>query len=666
MRVTVVQKTVIGFIILLLLMLSQAVVSFMNQASLLSQQAFQLDSLMPISNNINQLSKQLLQANKLTMQHLSTTEAAQRESIQTDFEEIRNQFSQTQTLLEQQLIDYPELEEQLALALPASEQTFSLGLMLQNDNNLKSSQGAALVSALENFKEEWEFYNSDVEELTLDLSPDEALSDRFSFQFMDQINSEFVGDINITLAISDKFEYERVLALQTDRYAAMLNTLKELGSYRNIILDRMQFYIDFMDFTLKDPDGVYAKLAPVIAQQNRSVNLQKSLAEQVNLADIHFSQLSKAIKNLSQQTYESTVSSNQNYSQIQTIFLVISFSAALFIGFSTVNSIRRPLSLIMKNLAKMTQGDLTNNIHLNKTDEFGQIATQINTLRNKLIDIIQQLANVSEEVAGVSQETSSNNQKTDKQISYQHQETNDMKRSIEELHNCASQVANHAQTSNQEVQHLHKLAQANSQSINNNKLSADRMGIEMQQANQSIASLVKEIAGIGDIVSSIQDITSQTNLLALNASIEAARAGEHGRGFSVVADEVRTLASSTQTATHDIESIVEQLKQSADQVLKAMATSQSETESMANIAEQINASYSELSEAINAVNASNQSISEAVQVQNTQVDSINENIQRIVTVADDIAQSSKANNQHSQDLESLASKQKSLVNAFKL
>jgi len=82
---------------------------------------------------------------------------------------------------------------------------------------------------------------------------------------------------------------------------------------------------------------------------------------------------------------------------------------------------------------------------------------------------------------------------------------------------------------------------------------------------------------------------------------------------------------------------------------------------MANIAEQINASYSELSEAINAVNASNQSISEAVQVQNTQVDSINENIQRIVTVADD-----KANNQHSQDLESLASKQKSLVNAFKL
>ncbi|EAQ64993.1 methyl-accepting chemotaxis protein [Marinomonas sp. MED121] len=666
MRVTVVQKTIIGFAALLILMLSQALAGFMSQASLLSQQAFQIDTLVPISNNINQLSKQLLQANKLTMQHLSTTEAEQREAIQTEFEQIQTHFGSTKSQLEKQLIDYPELARQLAQALPASEQTFTLGLALQTDNNLKSSQGAALVSALENFKEEWEFYNSDVEELTLDLSPDDALSDRYSFQFMDQINKEFVGDINLSLAIKDQFEHERILALQTDRYAAMLKTVEELGSFGGIILDRMQFYIDFMALTLTAEEGVYAKLAPVVAQQNRSVSLQKSLAEEVNLADSHFSKLSQAISALSQHTYESTVSSNQEYSQIQAVFLFISFSVALFIGYSTVNSIRRPLSLIMKNLSKMTQGDLTTSISLNKADEFGQIANQINTLRNKLIDIIQQLANVSEQVAGVSQQTCSSNEKTDKQITYQHQETNDMKTSIEQLHNSATQVASHTQTSNQEVQNLYQLAQENSRSINQNKASADKMGIEMGIANQSIDSLVKEIAGIGAIVSSIQDITSQTNLLALNASIEAARAGEHGRGFAVVADEVRTLASSTQNATHDIENIVEQLRLSADQVLKAMATSQSETESMVSIAEQIDASYGELSQAIDAVNESNQSIREAVLTQNTQVDSLNENISRIVTVADDIAQSSKTNNQRSQDLETLAGKQKSLVNAFKL
>ena len=663
---TVVHKTIIGFIVLLLLMLSQALVSFINQADILSQQAFQRETLTPINHQVNQLSTLLLQANKLTMQHLSTKEQNQRQALESNYTQIQSNFEQTKSQLHTQLDDFPLLKAEFEKALAPSLQTFKHATALQTENNLKSQQEAALHLALSNFKEEWEFFKSDVEELTLDLSQDNALSDRFSFQFMQQIANEFISDINITLVINDSFEFERVFALQQDRYNAMLNTVQELGDYRGIILDRMQFYIDFMALTLTQEDGVYAKLTPVIAQKDRSASLQQTLNHEVNLADSAFSSLNAALDQKSESTHNDILKSNQDASLMQGIFVIISFVAALFIGFSTVNSIRRPLAMIMSNLGKMTQGDLSKHLTIEKEDEFGQISAQVNTLRHKLIDIIQQLAHVSEQVAGVSQQTCTSNQKTDKQIAYQYQETNDMKTSIEQLHSSAVQVAEHAHTSTQEVQNLYQLAQKNSQSINQNKASANKMGIEMGVANQSIDNLVKEIAGIGDIVNSIQDITSQTNLLALNASIEAARAGEHGRGFAVVADEVRSLANSTQNATHDIENIVEQLRLSADQVLQAMATSQSETESMTEIAEQINASYGELSQAIDAVNESNQSIGEAVQAQNRQVDSLNENINRIVNVADDIAQSSKTNNQHSQDLENLASKQKGLVSAFTL
>lgn len=666
MKMTVVHKTIIGFIVLLLLMLSQALVSFINQADILSQQAFQRETLTPINHQVNQLSTLLLQANKLTMQHLSTKEQNQRQALESNYTQIQSNFEQIKSQLHTQLDDFPLLKAEFEKALAPSLQTFKHATALQTENNLKSQQEAALHLALSNFKEEWEFFKSDVEELTLDLSQDNALSDRFSFQFMQQIANEFISDINITLVINDSFEFERVFALQQDRYNAMLNTVQELGDYRGIILDRMQFYIDFMALTLTQADGVYAKSTPVIAQKDRSASLQQTLNHEVNLADSAFSSLNAALDQKSESTHNDILKSNQDASLMQGIFVIISFVAALFIGFSTVNSIRRPLAMIMNNLGKMTQGDLSKHLTIEKEDEFGQISAQVNTLRHKLIDIIQQLAHVSEQVAGVSQQTCTSNQKTDKQIAYQYQETNDMKTSIEQLHSSAVQVAEHAHTSTQEVQNLYQLAQKNSQSINQNKASANKMGIEMGVANQSIDNLVKEIAGIGDIVNSIQDITSQTNLLALNASIEAARAGEHGRGFAVVADEVRSLANSTQNATHDIENIVEQLRLSADQVLQAMATSQSETESMTEIAEQINASYGELSQAINAVNESNQSIGEAVQAQNRQVDSLNENINRIVNVADDIAQSSKTNNQHSQDLENLASKQKGLVSAFTL
>jgi len=331
-----------------------------------------------------------------------------------------------------------------------------------------------------------------------------------------------------------------------------------------------------------------------------------------------------------------------------------------------VQSIKRPLKLILESLERMTAGDLTCDLSMKNKDEFGLIAKQITVLRDNLISILQELSRVSNEVSQTTQKAIKNNKQTHQQIEHQRQESANMSQSIQQFTLSAQDVASNAQISLTEVENLYKLAQISSRSIGENKLSANRMEDEITHANQAIDALTNDVEGIGTIVNSIQEVTSQTNLLALNASIEAARAGEHGRGFAVVADEVRSLANSTQLATQDIENIVAKLKESVLKVTDSMKSTQGEADSMLEIANTIDGSYDKLTSAIDLVSNSSTDISNSVANQEKMVDALNSNIEQIVELANKIANQSSSSGERTTKLTELVETQRQLVDKFKI
>lgn len=664
MKLTVANRMILGFGILFLLMLSQALTAFLSQESVQTKQDYLLNELLPIQTNINHLSQRLLQANKSTMQHLSTASAEDRLAIEDEFDKIRNQFHDAKDLIQKELQGFPTLLPLFESVISPSSDSFQFSQQLIQQNNLKITQQQELLLALDAFKEEWEFYKTDIEDLNLELSSNEAQSARFSFQFLTQTLGEFNADINITLAIKDQFDLDRVLSLQHDRYETALNTASEFGDFEFIIMDKMQFYLDFMDLTLNNEAGVYAKLIPVINQQDQSAQLLEQLNRSVNEADKGFSDLLDQVMTNSNTIQSNSLAERQQSQAVQLALLILSILIAAGIVYSSVQSIKKPLKLILGSLERMTAGDLTCDLSMKNTDEFGLIAKQITVLRDNLISILKELSRVSNEVSQTTQQAIKNNQQTHQQIEHQRQESANMSQSIQQFTHSAQEVSNNAQISLSEVENLYQLAQVSSQSIGENKLSANRMEDEITNANHAIESLTNEVDGIGTIVHSIQDITSQTNLLALNASIEAARAGEHGRGFAVVADEVRALANSTQLATQDIENIVSKLKESVQRVTSSMETTQGEATSMLKIANTIDGSYEKLTSAIDLVGNSSTDISNAVITQTQMVEDLNRNIEQIVELANKIALQSSSSGERTTKLTNLVETQRQLVGKF--
>jgi len=315
-----------------------------------------------------------------------------------------------------------------------------------------------------------------------------------------------------------------------------------------------------------------------------------------------------------------------------TILVVISVLGTvilLFVSMRVMKSITLPLEQLIHVSERVSSGDMTVRVDMSATGEIGQLSNAMEKMRANLVSLISQIsstaAKLSQSVEGilqVSREASASMQGQRAETEQVAAAMNQMTATVYEVANNISSTAASAQQASSETTTGEDIVAEAVQSIH---LLADQIG----QASEIINQVEHNTHNISSVLDVIKNIAEQTNLLALNAAIEAARAGEQGRGFAVVADEVRTLASRTQQSTGEINDMITQLQQGSKSSVDAMNKSCEQADLVVNKAEQAGKSLATIAVTVSKISELSAQIAAAAEEQTAVSEEINRNVVHI-------------------------------------
>ena len=305
----------------------------------------------------------------------------------------------------------------------------------------------------------------------------------------------------------------------------------------------------------------------------------------------------------------------------------------LFILFRRIISNR--LRQVAKALQQIASGneDLSQRLNETPRDEIGIIASAFNQfvqqMESSIKEVSAQVEHLSESTAEM-EKIASDSQKgaADQQL-----ETTSVASSATLMTSTSKQIAELARSAADHSESTLTQAESGQKLVSDNSQSVETLSTSMHHAAEAVSVLEKDSQDIGGVLDVIRGIAEQTNLLALNAAIEAARAGEQGRGFAVVADEVRSLASRTQESTEEINTMIEKLQSGAKSAVQAIESGTKDIDQSLEKAQQTNKMIDSMGIAIKSIQDLNTQIALAAEEQTSTSESINNNIDNIANIS---------------------------------
>ncbi|MEI4993095.1 methyl-accepting chemotaxis protein [Aeromonas caviae] len=338
------------------------------------------------------------------------------------------------------------------------------------------------------------------------------------------------------------------------------------------------------------------------------------------------------------------------------------------LGVLLAGSVSRPLNELARLFRELGSGDgdLTHRLKVDGRDELAQVATGFNNFVAKIHGSIEQVASNSRQLAATANEVAAKAQLTQHNCTAQRDRTVQVATAIHEMGATVSEIAGNASLAADVAKQANEQADAGAQVVAQARHGIVGLSGEIEQVAGVIESLASQTDSIGSILDTIRSISEQTNLLALNAAIEAARAGEQGRGFAVVADEVRNLASRSAASTAEIQGMINSLQEQSARAVSAMALGRNQSLRVVTQADEANGALDQITGHITQISDMNIQVATATEEQSSVVGELNRNVEDINQLTMETADIAHHLTESSRNLQHLSGELDKLVGNFRL
>ncbi len=620
-------------------------------------------SSLPLVSLSNQTSVELLSADKSFKDFLTTENKERMDEMRQEFAKSKQQFESTLSKLESASQIYPSLAEPFTELKKLEESYFEEALEAMDNYE-------SMFAAQEEVQKSSRRFQQLNTQLSVGLK--EYVDDQSSISVKVMAKSYFIKLKDAEVITSDALASSNS-AFVTEAVAKNRKAVTHLNyAFRGLAAQLPELKNAFGDSVEQFTRDV-GKRGGVLDQHNNYLAARAALYDNIanlaNKVDSTMTILEQFTATATDKLNDSLAQAGEIYSAGVTKAIIIGVVVVLFaaaIGYHIAHSVREPLTKILTVLESLTEGDMTQRIEIRYKNEFSRVSGHINTLADSLHDILLKLNQASENLSTTAATNEQTSSQAQAQLSNQREQTANVATAMTEMSHSVQEVAQSAQGSLEMVKRVESASEQGRSIMSGNITTINQLETRLHESVSAVSELQKMSGQIGSILDVIRNIAEQTNLLALNAAIEAARAGEQGRGFAVVADEVRVLASRTTQSTTEIESMISNLQSSSQSANHVIQSCMDDMELSVEQASQANSSMEEIQALIIEISQMSTHISQAAAEQSETSTEIARSIEDINNIAGESYQAMSNIAQTSESLTHLSHQQNELVHRFKL